>query len=42
LDLEERFEELDEASGGQLDPGVVEALKTVLEERGFLEFLDSE
>jgi HD-GYP domain-containing protein (c-di-GMP phosphodiesterase class II) len=35
LDLEERFEELDEASGGQLDPGVVEALKTVLEERGF-------
>lgn len=36
LTVEERFEELEKASGTQLDPKVVEALKTVLKDGHFL------
>jgi HD-GYP domain-containing protein (c-di-GMP phosphodiesterase class II) len=41
LRVEERFEELEKASGGQLDPGVVQTLKKVLRARGFLSTHDS-
>ncbi|WP_160309672.1 HD domain-containing phosphohydrolase [Rubrobacter aplysinae] len=37
LGIRERFEELENASGGQLDPDVVTALKPVLAEYGFLD-----
>jgi polar amino acid transport system substrate-binding protein len=42
LSVEERFEELEKTSGGQLDPGVVQTLKKVLRERHYLLPHDSE